>query len=101
MGLAAGISGLACGVIAILSVLQGNVVLALIMLGLLGSLTGFLCFNFHPARIFMGDCGSLFLGFVVATASVLTTAKAEALVGLGLPVLVLGWLNSPSCDLER
>ena len=89
-GLAAGISGLACGVIAVLSILQGNTVLALIMLALLGSLTGFLCFNFHPARIFMGDCGSLFLGFVIATASVSTAAKSEALVGVGLPILVLG-----------
>jgi hypothetical protein len=38
----------------------------------------------------MGDCGSLFLGFVIATASVLTAAKSEALVGVGLPILVLG-----------
>jgi UDP-GlcNAc:undecaprenyl-phosphate/decaprenyl-phosphate GlcNAc-1-phosphate transferase len=89
-GLAAGISSLACGVIAILSMLQGDIVLALIMLALLGSLTGFLCFNFHPARIFMGDSGSLFLGFMIATASVLTAAKSEALIGIGLPILVLG-----------
>lgn len=46
-GLAAGISGLTCGVIAVLSILQSNIVLALIMLALLGALTGFLCFNFH------------------------------------------------------
>jgi len=89
-GLAAGISAIACGVMATLSVWQGNVVLAIIMLALLGSLSGFLLFNFHPARIFMGDCGSLFLGFTIATASVLTAAKSEALIGLGLPILVLG-----------
>jgi UDP-GlcNAc:undecaprenyl-phosphate GlcNAc-1-phosphate transferase len=89
-GLAAGICAIACGAIAILAVLQGNVILALTMLALFGSLTGFLLFNFYPARIFMGDSGSLFLGFMVAVASVLTAAKSETLVGFGLPVLVLG-----------
>lgn len=75
---------------AILSVLQGNVVLAVIMLALFGSLTGFMLFNFYPAQEFMGDSGSLFLGFTIATASVLTASKSEALVGVGLPILVLG-----------
>jgi len=89
-GLAAGIAAMACGVIAALSVLEGNVILAILMLALLGSLTGFLFFNFHPAKVFMGDCGSLFLGFTIATASVLSAGKSETLVGLGLPVLVLG-----------
>jgi hypothetical protein len=60
------------------------------MLALFGALTGFLLFNFYPARIFMGDSGSLFIGFMVATASVFTTAKSETLVGFALPVLVLG-----------
>ncbi len=89
-GLAGGICAIACGAIATLALLQGNAVLALIMLALFGSLTGFLLFNFYPARVFMGDCGSLFLGFMVAVASVLTTAKSETLIGFGLPVLVLG-----------
>jgi UDP-GlcNAc:undecaprenyl-phosphate/decaprenyl-phosphate GlcNAc-1-phosphate transferase len=89
-GHAAGISGIACVVLAILSVLQGNVALAVIMFALFGSLTGFLFFNFHPAKIFMGDCGSLFLGFTIATTAVLTASKSEALAGIGLPILVLG-----------
>lgn len=89
-GLAAGISAIACGVIAFVSILQGNLVLGVIMLSIFGSLTGFLFFNFHPAKIFMGDCGSLFLGFTIAASSVMTAAKAEALVGIGLPILVLG-----------
>jgi len=62
-GLAAGISAIACGVIAIFAIQGGNIVMAVLMLALLGSLTGFLYFNFSPAKIFMGDCGSLFLGF--------------------------------------
>jgi len=89
-GLAAGISALACAVISILAILQGNVVLAVIMLASLGALMGFLVFNFYPAQIFMGDCGSLYLGFLIASSSVLTAAKSEALVGIGLPIIVLG-----------
>jgi len=89
-GLAAGISAIACGVIAIFAIHAGNVVMAVLMLALLGSLTGFLYFNFSPAKIFMGDCGSLFLGFTIASASVMCASKSAALVGLALPVLALG-----------
>jgi len=89
-GLAAGISAIACGVIAILAIQGGQAVMAVLMLALLGSLTGFLFFNFNPARIFMGDCGSLFLGFTIASASVLSSMKSSALVGLALPMLALG-----------
>lgn len=89
-GLAAGISAIACGVIAILAVHSGQTMMAVIMLALLGALVGFLFFNFNPAKIFMGDCGSMFLGFTLASASVLCTTKSHALVGLALPVLALG-----------
>ena len=60
------------------------------MLALLGSLTGFLFYNFSPAKIFMGDCGSMFLGFTIASSSVLCLTKSTALVGLALPMLALG-----------
>jgi UDP-N-acetylmuramyl pentapeptide phosphotransferase/UDP-N-acetylglucosamine-1-phosphate transferase len=89
-GLAAGISAVACGVVAALAIASGNIVMAVLMLALLGGLTGFLVFNFHPARIFLGDCGSIFLGFVLAASSVLCATKTATLVGLGLPALALG-----------
>ena len=89
-GLAAGISAIACGVIAILAIHGGQAVMAVLMLAMLGSLSGFLVFNFSPAKIFMGDCGSLFLGFTIATASVMCASKSSALVGLVLPMLALG-----------
>ncbi len=89
-GLAAGISTVACGVIAVFAVQSGQVVMAVLMLALLGSLSGFLLFNFNPARIFMGDSGSLFLGFTIAASSVMCASKSSALVGLALPVLALG-----------
>jgi len=89
-GMAAGISAVACGIIAILAIYSGQVVMAVLMLALLGSLTGFLFFNFNPAKVFLGDCGSLFLGFIIAASSVMCSTKSHALVGLALPVLVLG-----------
>jgi UDP-GlcNAc:undecaprenyl-phosphate GlcNAc-1-phosphate transferase len=89
-GLAAGISAIACATIAALAVYFGQYVLCVMMLALTGALTGFLFFNFNPARIFMGDCGSLFLGFTIASATVMCTAKSQALVGFALPLLALG-----------
>ena len=64
--------------------------MAVLMLALLGSLTSFLFFNFNPAKVFMGDCGSLFVGFTISAASVMCVAKSAAFVGLALPVLALG-----------
>ena len=89
-GLAGGIAAITCVVIALLAIISGQVVLAVLMLALLGSLIGFLAFNINPARIFMGDCGSLFLGFMLATASVHCASKSATLVALALPVLALG-----------
>ena len=89
-GLAAGISAIACGVIAVFSVYSGQVVMAVLMLALVGSLTSFLFFNFNPAKVFMGDCGSLFVGFTISTASAMCVTKSAAFVGLALPVLALG-----------
>lgn len=99
-GLAGGIAATACGVIAIFAVHSGtihtgtaranDVMMALFALALLGGLIGFLFFNFNPAKIFMGDCGSLFIGFTIASASVMCVSKSAALVGLTLPTLALG-----------
>ena len=89
-GLAGGIAAIACGVIALLCVFTGQVIMAVFMLALLGGLTGFLLFNFNPARIFMGDSGSMFLGFTLATAAIVSATKSLTLVGLALPFLALG-----------
>jgi UDP-GlcNAc:undecaprenyl-phosphate GlcNAc-1-phosphate transferase len=99
-GLAAGVSAIACGVIAIFVIhhstlhsgpAQSNdIMMALSSLALLGSLSGFLFFNFNPAKVFMGDCGSLFIGFAIASTSVMCVSKSAALVGLTLPALALG-----------
>lgn len=89
-GLAAGISAVACGVIAIFAVERDLVLMAVFMLALLGSLSGFLFYNFNPARIFMGDCGSMFLGFLLAATSISCAAKTGTIVALALPALALG-----------
>ncbi len=89
-GLAAGISAVACGVIAMISIHASLPIASVFMLAFLGSLIGFLVFNFNPARIFLGDCGSLFLGFAVAGCSMLSGAKYATVAGLGLPLIALG-----------
>lgn len=89
-GLAAGISATACAVIVGFSLYTEQLAMAVLMLALLGSLVGFLLFNFNPARIFMGDSGSMFLGFFLATASIVSATKVATLMGLIMPALALG-----------
>lgn len=99
-GLAAGVSAITCGVIAAFT-LHGSIIhdgvarsndvmMAVFSLAMVGSLAGFLIFNFNPAKVFMGDCGSLFLGFTIGAASVMCVSKSATLVALALPALALG-----------
>jgi len=89
-GLSAGICATTCVVIGVFSAYTGQVAMAILMAILFGSLVGFLFFNFNPAKIFLGDSGSMFLGFFLATSSVICTAKVATVVGLLLPALALG-----------
>lgn len=67
--------------------------ISLLAAALVGAVVGFLPFNWHPARIIMGDCGSMFLGFALATTSVIGGAKiATALLALGIPILDMAWV---------
>ena len=69
----------------------GQAMIALLMASLMGALLGFLFYNFNPARIFMGDSGSYFLGFVLATSSLLAPMqKTSTAVALLAPVVALG-----------
>ncbi len=89
-GLAAGIAAFVCGTIFVIALLSGQAAMSLLMLVLVGSVTGFLFFNFYPAKIFMGDCGSMFLGFMIGAGSLVCQAKTATFVGLAIPLLVLG-----------
>ena len=92
-----GLDGLAAGVTAISAVALFFVALrthqvgaSLLMLALAGAALGFLRYNFFPAKIFLGDSGSLFLGFILASSSVVGVFKTTLVVALVIPVLILG-----------
>lgn len=92
-----GLDGLAAGVSAIMSVSLvfialrvGEYPVAVIGLALMGACFGFLPFNFNPAKIFMGDTGSTFLGFILATLSIQGIFKSYAIISFAVPLLILG-----------
>jgi len=89
-GLAAGITAIVCSSIILFALWTGQAAMAVLMLALLGSVMGFLFFNFYPAKIFMGDSGSMFLGFMIGAGSIVCHMKTHTLVGLAIPFLVLG-----------
>lgn len=88
-GLSAGVSGIATLTIFVLALIVPSVTVSLLSIILLGAIVGFLFYNFHPAKIFMGDSGSLFLGFALATLSILGFKQATV-VSLLIPILILG-----------
>lgn len=88
-GLAAGVSGIAILATAVMAFLMGNTLALLLCVILLGSVIGFLFFNFHPAKIFMGDTGALFLGFNLAALSILGFKQLTVIAFL-VPILILG-----------
>ncbi len=89
-GLAAGSALIAAGAVAIIAFDSGRVAVMAAAMGLAGSLLGFLRFNFSPARILLGDSGSMFLGFLLAVIAVHGTQRNVATVAVLAPVLVLG-----------
>ena len=91
-GLASGIAIIAAGFLALSFVNSGQFNEALIMLLFAGALLGFLVYNSNPASIFMGDCGSMFIGFFLASSSLinLTGGRSRSLLPvLAVPILVL------------
>lgn len=89
-GLAGGISTIALSAFLILGLMTGNQLLVAMCAALLGGIVGFLKYNLYPARIFMGDTGSLTVGFIIAFLAVLLTQSQTRGVPPLLPVLVLG-----------
>ncbi|HVC35262.1 MAG TPA: MraY family glycosyltransferase [Chloroflexota bacterium] len=87
-GLAAGVTAIASIVLFARSVSLGQYTISLLPLALAGVCVGFLRYNFNPARIFMGTCGSTFLGFTLAILALIGGAKiATAAFVLGLPII--------------
>ncbi|MDF2857302.1 MAG: glycosyl transferase family protein [Neobacillus sp.] len=88
-GLAAGVSSIALLTIAGMAAVMGNVYVLVIALILAVSTIGFLGYNFHPAKIFMGDTGALFLGFMIGVLSLLGF-KNVAFISFVIPIIILG-----------
>jgi UDP-GlcNAc:undecaprenyl-phosphate GlcNAc-1-phosphate transferase len=89
-GLAAGIAFFVTVSVFVVSLIQGNYFVGILAITLAGALLGFLRFNFAPASIFLGDSGSLFLGFVLATLAIHTSQKSSTLLAIVVPFVAFG-----------
>lgn len=88
-GLAGGLSLLALVAFTLLAASDGNAAAAMLCAALAGGVLGFLKYNFYPARVFMGDAGSLTVGFLIAFLAVMITQRPGSVVEPMLPVLIL------------
>lgn len=89
-GLTGGISTISALTMTYIALYNGRLEVALISLILAGACLGFLPYNFNPARIFMGDTGSLFVGFMLAVISIEGTIKSAVAITVVTPILALG-----------
>ena len=92
-----GLDGLACGIstisavsIMVFALIEVDLAIALIVAILVGACLGFLPYNRHPASIFMGDTGALFLGYSLSVISILGVFKVNALISFVTPFLIFG-----------
>jgi UDP-GlcNAc:undecaprenyl-phosphate/decaprenyl-phosphate GlcNAc-1-phosphate transferase len=89
-GLAAGSALFASLVILVIALVFGHALVAVIAITLSGALIGFLRYNFNPASIFLGDSGSLLIGFTLATLSIQGSQKASTAIAVAIPILTFG-----------
>jgi UDP-GlcNAc:undecaprenyl-phosphate GlcNAc-1-phosphate transferase len=89
-GLAAGVSAIAGVTLAVVAWTQGMFETVYLALFLAAAALGFLRYNFHPAKLFMGDCGSLFLGYILGVLAVMGLTKGATIISLFIPVIILG-----------
>lgn len=89
-GLSAGIAAIGAGFFFILAIANGQIAVAALSIALCGCALGFLRSNFHPARIYMGDAGSLFIGFMLAVIGIKLRFNAPREITFMVPILVLG-----------
>ena len=89
-GLAAGSALFSTMVLFVLSLMARDSMVTFLTIALAGATLGFLRFNFHPATIFLGDSGSLFIGFVLAALALAGSQKASTMVAVAIPVVSLG-----------
>lgn len=88
-GLAVGVATISSITLLCISLLLGNVLTVMLTAALSGACLGFFPYNFNPAKLFMGDTGALFLGFILASISVLGLFKGYAIISVAIPILIL------------
>ena len=89
-GLAAGSSLFSTLTVFVVSLVSGDLLVSSLTLALAGAILGFLRFNFNPATIFLGDCGSLFIGFMLSALALAGAQKTPTLVAVAIPVISFG-----------
>jgi UDP-GlcNAc:undecaprenyl-phosphate GlcNAc-1-phosphate transferase len=89
-GLAVGVALIASGTLFFVSLAGGRVEVALLAATLAGALAGFLYYNFNPASVFLGDCGSLLVGYLLSVLSIQASQKGATAVVILVPILALG-----------
>ena len=89
-GLSAGLASIAAGTSAVVFIMRGNDGEALLLLIVLGALIGFLRYNFFPAKIFLGDSGSLVIGYILALTAITGSQKGVTALAIAFPLLVFG-----------
>jgi UDP-GlcNAc:undecaprenyl-phosphate GlcNAc-1-phosphate transferase len=87
-GLAGGLVVIAASTCAIVLIVRGEQSAALLLVALVGATCGFLAYNFHPARIFLGDSGSLLAGFLLAVTAIIGRQKGATTLALAVPLLI-------------
>lgn len=89
-GLAVGVSAISTAALIVIALLVQEANIAVILIALFGACLGFIPYNMNPAKIFMGDNGSTFLGYILATLSVTGLFKLYAIISFAVPFLILG-----------
>ena len=89
-GLASGLAFIGALGLSICLLIRGKPIAAMPLFALMGACLGFLRYNFNPASVFLGDTGSMFLGFVLALVPLVAGGKAALLASIGVPLLVIG-----------
>lgn len=89
-GLAAGISTISAVTLSMVAIILGQDYMAVMALTLAGATIGFLPYNFNPAKIFMGDTGSLFLGYMLSVISIMGVLKSAAALSILVPIFAIG-----------
>ena len=89
-GLADGVSAISATTVLIIALMASEIQVAIVMAALVGACVGFIPYNLNPAKMFMGDTGATFLGYILATMSIQGLFKFYAVISFAVPFLILG-----------